>query len=37
MRKCVQNMEKASDLRVIKLIVGEYMRTLENAFQSGSD
>jgi ATP-binding dynein motor region len=31
----LQNMEKASDLRVIKLTDGNYMRTLENAIQFG--
>ena len=33
--KWIKNMERTSDLRVIKLTDGDYMRTLENAIQFG--
>ena len=33
--KWVKNMEKASNLQVIKLTDGDYLRTLENAIQFG--
>ena len=33
--KWIKNMERSSDLRVIKLTDGDYMRTLENAIQFG--